>query len=173
MDTETRRKEILNILESFRDPIKGTDLSEKLDVSRQVIVQDVAILRAEGYDILATPIGYVIPRYNENKIFKTIVTKHLNIEEVRDELMIIVNNGATIIDVIVEHPIYGDVQGVLNISCKKEVDAFLEKIESGKIQFLSALTNGVHIHTIEVTDEESFKTIEKELKEQGYLVEEL
>lgn len=173
MTTEERRKEIMSILKSSKDPIKGTKLSDRLDVSRQVIVQDIAILRAKGYDILATPVGYVIPRYNEERILKTIVTKHFNTREVKEELMIIVNNGATIIDVLVDHPIYGDVQGVLNISCKKDVDSFIKRVEDGNVEFLSALTDGVHIHTIEVTDEESFKTIEKELKEKGYLVEEL
>lgn len=173
MTTEERRKEIMSILKYSKDPIKGTKLSDRLDVSRQVIVQDIAILRAKGYDILATPIGYVIPRYNKERILKTIVTKHFNTREVKEELMIIVNNGGTIIDVLVDHPIYGDVQGVLNISCKKDVDSFIKRVEDGNVEFLSALTDGVHIHTIEVTDEESFKTIEKELKEKGYLVEEL
>ena len=172
MNTEERREEIINILDSFKDPIKGTKLSEKLDVSRQVIVQDIAILRAEGYDILATPIGYIIPKYDTGKILKTVVTRHHNVKEVNEELMIMVDNGARVIDVIVEHPIYGEVQGVLNISCKKDVDAFVERIKNGKIEFLSALTGGEHIHTIEVSDEESFKAIESELKKEGYLVEE-
>lgn len=173
MTTEERRKEIISILKSSTEPIKGTKLSKKLDVSRQVIVQDIAILRAKGYDILATPVGYVIPRYNEDRILKTIVTRHLTTSEVEEELMIIVNNGAAIIDVLVDHPIYGDVQGVLNISCKRDVDNFIKRVKDGNVEFLSALTDGVHIHTIEVADEESFKTIEKELKEKGYLVEEL
>lgn len=170
MNTETRRVEIINILESLEEPIKGTEFSERLDVSRQVIVQDIAILRAEGHDILATPVGYVIPKYNTDKLFKTVVTRHHNSEQVREELMIMVDNGATVVDVIVEHPIYGEVQGVLNISCKKDVDAFLEKVENGKIEFLAGLTDGVHIHTIEVKDEESFEAIERELQEKGYLV---
>ena len=169
--TEERRQEIMSILKVSDNPIKGTNLAEKFDVSRQVIVQDVAILRAEGFNVLATPTGYMMPKYNNNKILKTIVTIHLDIEEVEEELMIMINNGATVLDVIVDHPIYGDVQGILNLNYKYEVDDFLDKIRSGKIEFLSSLTEGVHVHTIEVPNDESFIKIKAKLKEAGYLVE--
>ena len=169
--TEERRQEIMSILKVSDNPIKGTKLAKKFDVSRQVIVQDVAILRAEGFNVLATPTGYMMPKYNNNKILKTIVTIHLDIEEVEEELMIMINNGATVLDVIVDHPIYGDVQGILNLNYKYEVDDFLDKIRSGKIEFLSSLTEGVHVHTIEVPNDESFIKIKAKLKEAGYLVE--
>lgn len=171
MNTEQRRQEIMNLLKISQDPVKGTSLAEEFKVSRQVIVQDIAILRAEGFDVLATPTGYMIPKYDKGKILKSIVTKHFNIEEVKDELMIMIDNGATVIDVVVDHPIYGDVQGILNLSYKHQVDKFLDKIRSGKIEFLSSLTEGVHVHTLEVPNEESFIAIREKLKEKGYLVE--
>ncbi len=171
MNTENRRHEIMNILKTSENPVKGIKLAEKFGVSRQVIVQDIAILRAEGFDVLATPNGYMVPKDNKKKILKTIVTKHFDVEEVEEELMILIDNGAIVIDVIVDHPIYGDVQGVLNLNYKCEVDNFLDKIRSGKIEFLSSLTEGIHIHTIEVPSDESFVKIKEQLKEKGYLVE--
>lgn len=171
MNTEERRKEVMNLLKVSEDPIKGTSLAEKFKVSRQVIVQDIAILRAEGFDVLATPTGYMTPKIDKEKILRTIVTKHFNIEEVQDELMTMIDNGATVVDVVVDHPIYGDVQGTLNLSYKYQVDKFLDKIRSGKIEFLSSLTEGVHVHTLEVQNEESFITIKDKLKQKGYLVE--
>lgn len=171
MTTEERRQEVMNVLKASKDPIKGTSLAKKFDVSRQVIVQDIAILRAEGFDVLATPTGYMVPKHNKEKILKTVVTKHFDVQEVEEELMIMIDNGATVVDVIVDHPIYGDVQGILNLNYKYEVDDFLDKIKSGKIEFLSSLTEGVHVHTIEVPTEQSFINIKEKLKEKGYLVE--
>lgn len=172
MTTGERRKEIMKILKSSEDPIKGTELAKRFDVSRQVIVQDIALLRAEGSDVLATSMGYMVTKHYEGKILKTVLTKHFNLEEVRVELMTMVNNGATVVDVVVDHPVYGDVQGFLNVSNKSHVDKFIDKVESGNTEFLSSLTEGVHIHTIAVPDEESFIKIKEELKEKGLLVEE-
>lgn len=174
MTTEQRRKEIMNLLKHSEEPIKGTDIAKQLKVSRQVIVQDIAILRAEGIDVMATSSGYLIPRFNkEGRILKSLVTKHFNIDQAQEELMIMVDNGATVIDVVVNHPVYGNVQGFLNLSCKSEVDKFVGKVKSGKIEFLSSLTGGIHIHTLEVLSDESFVNIKKQLKEKGYLVEEV
>lgn len=171
MTTEERRQEIIDILKCSDQPIKGTVLANGFDVSRQVIVQDIAILRAEGVIILATPTGYMIPKQEKGKILKTLVTKHFDIEQVEDELMTIINNGGRVVDVVVNHSVYGDMKGILNLSCKTEVDNFLEEIKSGKAEFLSSLTGGIHIHTIEVPNHDSFIKIKNELKEKGYLVQ--
>ena len=172
MTTEERRKEIMNMLKCSQEPIKGTNIAKELKVSRQVIVQDIAIIRAEGTDIMATSSGYLIPRYNkENRVLKTVVTRHFNIDQAKEELMVMVDNGANVIDVVVSHPVYGDMQGFLNLSCKAEVDKFVNKVKEGKVEFLSSLTEGIHIHTLEVTSDESFLNIINQLKEKGYLVE--
>lgn len=172
MTTDERREYLIKILSDSEKPVKGTDLAKELDVSRQAIVQDIAILRARGVDILATPIGYMIAKYESGKIFKTLVTKHFEIENAEEELMIMVDNGAKVIDVVVNHPIYGDMRGVLNLSCRLDVDNFIKSVKDGKVEFLSSLTDGVHIHTIEVENEESFIRIKNKLKEKGYLAEE-
>lgn len=173
MTTQERRKKISEILKNSDKPIKGTDFAKKLEVSRQVIVQDIAILRAGGIEVLATPVGYTLYKHDKDKIIKAIVTKHADISQVKDELMIIVNNGGKVINVVVEHPIYGEVEGALNLACKSDVDEFLEQIETGEAEFLSSLTDGVHIHNIEVPNNQSFVKIKQQLKSKGYLVEEL
>lgn len=170
MGTEGRREKIIEILKSSNEPIKGTVLASNFDVSRQVIVQDIAILRAEGVDILATSMGYMLPNQEKSKMLKTIVTRHFEIDQVEDELMTIINNGGKVIDVLVNHPIYGKMRGVLNLSCKVEVEEFLKVIESGESDFLSNLTGGVHIHTIEVPSNDTYIKIKNQLKEKGYLV---
>lgn len=173
MTTEKRREKIIKKLKDTNEPIKGTTLANEFNVSRQVIVQDVAILRARGEDIIATPLGYMIPKYNQSKILKTITTRHLNVDEANEELMIMIENGATVVDVKVNHPIYGEVEGLLNIRNKEDVEKFIEEVKSGKVEFLASLNKGIHTHTIEVKSNEDFINLKNKLEEEGYLVEEL
>lgn len=173
MDANERRKEILNILFHAENPIKGTDLAEKLGVSRQVIVQDIAILRARGESIIATPQGYIVPKEgNSKKLIKTIVCTHQNDIELEEELQIIVDLGGKILDVIVEHPLYGEIKSQLQIGSRYDLNLFMENLKSTKAEPLSSLTGGVHLHTIEVESEETFKMIKERLKEKNYLINE-
>ncbi|KXZ40774.1 hypothetical protein SAMN05661008_01820 [Alkalithermobacter thermoalcaliphilus JW-YL-7 = DSM 7308] len=171
MDTVNRRKNIEKLIYESNNPLKGSYLSKLLNVSRQVIVQDIAILRAQGVNIIATPQGYIIPKTN-NSIIKTIASNHFTIDEMKDELEIIVDNGGKVIDVIVEHPIYGEIKGILNISSRRDLDEFIEKVKNTKSQPISKLTNGIHFHNIEVKDNESYISIVNKLKEKGYLIKE-
>jgi hypothetical protein len=168
-----RRKEIIRILESSVGPVKGTDLADRLGVTRQVIVQDVAVLRAAGEDIVATPRGYMLINPMQPKaITKTIVCKHHTHKEIEEELTAIVDLGGSIIDVIIEHPIYGEKRGVLMISSRQDVRDFMKSIENEGAQPLSTLTAGVHLHTIQVKKEENYEKIREELKCRGFLIEE-
>jgi len=168
-----RRDKILNDLRKNHRPIKGTELAEMYNVTRQVIVQDIALLRARGENILATPQGYLIPKIDtERRIEKKIVCKHKLYSEIEDELRTIVDLGGKAIDVIVEHPIYGEIRGSLEIDSRLDVEEFMSHLKNTSAEPLSSLTEGVHIHTIEVRDEESFRRIKAVLKEKGYLVDE-
>lgn len=170
MKSEDRRSSILNYLQKENGPVKGTTLAKVFDVSRQVIVQDIALLRAQAVDIIATPQGYVISKERSKGIIKTIVAKHLTDKEMEEELQIMLDYGARILDVIVEHPIYGDIKAVLNISYKKELEEFMSKIKDAEP--LSSLTEGIHMHTLEVSNEESFKEMLEVLLKKGYLINE-
>ncbi|MGJ0847162.1 transcription repressor NadR [Tissierella praeacuta] len=173
MDANERRQEILNILGKLEEPIKGIDISEQLGVSRQVIVQDIAILRARGENILATPQGYLMFKTHERrKTRKTIVCTHKNNKELEEELRTIVDLGGKIVDVIVEHPLYGEIKSQLQISSRHDLSLFMENLKATKAEPLSSLTDGIHLHTIEADDENTLRTIKEALLEKKYLIKE-
>ena len=60
MGGQERREQILKILKNRKEPVAGTELAKRLQVSRQIIVQDMALIRANGVDILSTNRGYMI-----------------------------------------------------------------------------------------------------------------
>ena len=171
MDARERRKKIIEILNENEKPVKGTDIAKRLEVSRQIIVQDVAILRAKGENILATPQGYLTPRaYGEDKITRTIACKHSNNSEIREELEIILEYGGKILDVVVEHGVYGEIRSQLQIGSRHDLEEFIKNLEATNAEPLAALTDGVHIHTIEVKDDETFGKIKERLLEKKYLI---
>ncbi|QUH19378.1 transcription repressor NadR [Alkaliphilus sp. B6464] len=170
MTSTERRNAIINKLKNNVEPIKGTDLAKFFNISRQVIVQDIALLRAQGEDIIATPQGYMIPIKKDNRITKRIVCKHEGYNAIEEELQIMIDYGATIIDVIVEHPLYGEITSVLNINHKRDLEYFINTITKKKAEPLATLTDGIHIHTIEVANEEIFQELKKALNKKGYLI---
>ena len=171
VNAKERRRQLVDMLNEKQKPIKGTDIAKKFKVSRQVIVQDVAILRAAGKEILATPQGYLIAKsYEGNTITRTIACKHNNNTEIEEELDIILNYGGKIIDVVVEHAVYGEIRSQLQIASRDDLKEFLKNLEKTKSEPLSALTDGVHLHTIEVKDEETFVKIKEKLLERKYLI---
>ena len=136
-------------------------------------MQDIALLRARGENILATPQGYIIPReHGENKIIKTIVCSHEGYDAIEDELESIIDAGGKAIDVIVDHPLYGEIKSPLEISSRLELQQFMQSLKQTKAEPLSSLTGGIHIHTIEVKDENSFKKIKEILTKKKYLIDE-
>jgi uncharacterized protein len=169
MKGEERRSKILSILKSANGPIKGAEISSMFDVTRQVIVQDVALLRAEGNNIISTPQGYVIITSNVNSVRKVIAVRHGE-ENIKDELGTIIALGGRIVDVTIEHKIYGELTGMLMIKSMFDLEEFLNKLGENDSKPLSELTGGVHIHTIEADDEEIMKRILNALNEKGYLI---
>lgn len=168
-----RRERILKILSSATGPVKGNELADTLGVTRQVIVQDIAILRAAGEEVIATPRGYMlIDQMQPKTIIRTIACRHQTRSEIEQELTAIVDLGGTIIDVIIEHPIYGEKKGVLMIASRQDVKDFMASVKNEHAQPLSTLTGGIHLHTIQVKDEESYMRIKNRLKEMGFLIEE-
>ncbi|MDW7661391.1 MAG: transcription repressor NadR [Bacillota bacterium] len=168
--SEYRRKAIIKQLEDSDRPITGSELAEVFDVSRQVIVQDIAIIRASGLHVMATSNGYLIPKLKKTShLIKTFVSKHNGFDNMEEELEIIVEYGGKVIDVIVEHPVYGEIVGTLHISNKEDVDKFLKKVKESGANPLSILTQGDHIHTIEVPSEKVFRLIMDELRAKGYV----
>lgn len=171
MNSEERRENLLSILNSSKEPITATALAKKFSVSRQVIVGDIALMRAAGHKISATPRGYVINTESESSenIF-TIACRH-DEENMSKELYAIVDNGGTILDVTVEHPVYGEISGELRISTRYDVNMFLEKIKNNEAQPLMRLTGGIHLHRIKTKDKQSQKRIIDALKKENIIFE--
>ena len=170
MNSTERKSSILNKLKESITPIKGTDLAKLFNVSRQIIVQDIALLRAQGEDIISTPQGYMVPFKRDDRITKRIVCKHEGYNAIGDELQVMLDYGARILDVIVEHPLYGEITSQLNINNKIELEDFINNITKKKAEPLASLTEGIHIHTIEISNERIFQELKKALNEKGYLI---
>ena len=170
MNAETRRSEILRALTASAGPVSAAALAQRCGVSRQVIVGDVAILRAGGANISATPRGYVLER-ETGMLPRTVACVHTG-EQTRRELEIMVDNGCTVRDVIVEHPIYGQLTGSLELKSRYDVSQFVERLAKTEALPLCVLTDGVHLHTLLCPDEAAFERVKKELGREGFLFKE-
>ncbi|MGB4439594.1 MAG: transcription repressor NadR [Sedimentibacter sp.] len=171
MTSEERRENIELVLKNNTDPISATALAKKFSVSRQIIVGDIALMRAAGLKISATPRGYVLNAEVEiNENVYTIACCHDD-TNMAAELYAVVDNGGTLLDVTVEHPIYGQIVGQLSISSRYDADLFLKKVENNQAQPLMRLTGGIHLHTIKCSDEETFSRIMKALQKKNIILE--
>ena len=170
MEGERRREQLLLLLKQKKMPISGTDLAKQLGVSRQVIVQDIALLRAINKNILSTNKGYVLyePELAGGRVNRIFAVNHKK-EQIRDELYTIVDCGGKVLDVVVEHDIYGQITVDLLLCNRLDVDEFVERIENSKSRPLHVLTDGEHWHTVEADMERVLDKIEEVLKEKGYL----
>ena len=168
MEGNKRRKNLIQILNKQSEPISGSTLSGMLGVSRQVIVQDIALLRASDINILSTTKGYMIYPLDSPKIKRTIKVSHTT-DQIEDELCTIVDHGGRVLDVFVHHEIYGEINTDLAIRNRQDVYAFVKKVEENKVVPLKELTGNIHQHTIEADSEEILDKVEKALKAKGYL----
>ena len=170
MNAVERRERIVELITTSDEPVSGSTLSRKLDVSRQVIVQDIAILKASGYEIISTNKGYVVNNTSlHTRVFKV---RHTN-EQTEDELNLIVDIGGTVEDVFVWHRVYGRIEAKLNISSRRNVQQCIEGLVSGKSTALMNITSGYHYHTVKADSDETLDLIEKALEEKGYLAPEI
>ena len=168
MRSDERRKAIAEVLRAAEGPVSASALAEKFSVSRQIIVGDIALLRSAGEEIVATPRGYVTPK-EAHGLVHHVAVKHTP-QQMEAELNAIVDNGCTVIDVIVDHPIYGQLTGPLQISNRYEVGQFIERCENAEP--LSRLTDGIHLHTLSCPDEAAFERVKDALRGLGVLLEE-
>jgi len=169
MTTEERRKEVLRRLQETTQPLTGTRLSRELGVSRQIIVGDVSILRAEGQKIFATPRGYIMPDEESSQKKIILVCQH-SAEDMEAELNAIVDNGGAVLDVIVEHPVYGPLKSDLLLESRRDIRNFLTKMKKCQANPLLVVTGGIHLHTVRVPDEAAMNAIQQELQDLGILV---
>ena len=170
MGSNERREKLLQILKKSDKPVKGSELSAELQVSRQVVVKDIALLRASGLEIIATSNGYIVLNSVKNE-FKIKCKNHKSDVELYDELQTIIDLGGKVKDVIVDHPTYGVLKADLNVATNRDLKNFMQKAATNEFKQLSLLSPDYHMHTIEVDNDDIFEEIQKELKSKNILFE--
>lgn len=162
-----RRTKIAELIRNSKTPLSGTALAKQCEVSRQVIVQDIALIRASGYDIISTNRGYIIQESHvRERVFKVSHTD----EQLEEELYSIVDLGGTIVNVMVNHRVYGHMEAELRINSRRRVKEFMEDIRSGKSSPLKNITSNYHYHKVEADSEETLDLIEEALRQKHFLV---
>ena len=169
MNANDRRQHIYTQLLSADAPLSATALAKEYNVSRQIIVGDIALLRAEGRQIAATPRGYVITQ--SGGLTVQLAVCH-SADEPREELYAMVDCGCTVLDVVVEHPVYGQLTAALQLSSRYDVDQFIHSMASSDARPLSALTEGIHLHTLSCPSEDALAHLKTVLRQMGVLLEE-
>ena len=167
MTGSDRRAEIVRQIKESKAPVSGQRMALAYGVSRQVIVQDIALLRASGYDIISTNRGYLLnaPR-TVSRIFKV---QHTD-EQLEEELCCIVDLGACVENVMVNHRVYGHMEAPLGINSRRKVAEFLEDIRSGKSSPLKNITSNYHYHNVSADSEETLDMVEQALSEKKFLI---
>lgn len=163
MKAEERRAVIAQTLTADR-PISATALAGRFSVSRQIIVGDIALLRAAGLDIVATPRGYKLGE--TTGLIRAVACLH-TAGQTEAELLTMVDHGCTVVDVVVEHPLYGQITGQLSLASRYDVAQFVGKIRDSVP--LSALTGGVHLHHLRCPDEAAYQRVCRALEGLGIL----
>lgn len=167
-DRKQRLEQLAETLENSREPISGTTLATTLEVSRQAIVQDIATLRERGLPVVATSRGYHLERAPSP--YRRILAIRHEPDRIFEELSLIVSLGGRVLDVLVDHPVYGELRGNINVGSPDEITRFVTLMETTGRRPLLTLSDGFHLHTIEAPDEATLHTIEESLKETGFLV---
>ena len=163
-----RRIDIVDRIKKSRVPVPAKELAQAYEVSRQVIVQDIALIRAAGYDIISTNRGYIlnIPHV-ASRVFKVNHTDN----ELEEELCAIVDLGGNVVNVMVNHRVYGHMEAELQINSRRKVMEFLEDIKSGKSSPLKNITSNYHYHKVEADSEETLDLIEEMLRRKKFLID--
>ncbi|PLS01287.1 transcription repressor NadR [Neobacillus cucumis] len=169
---EERRSLILQQLKDSSEPLTGSELAARTNVSRQVIVGDITLLKAKNEPIIATSQGYIYLKNNSNSPVyeRTIACKH-SPEDTEKELNILVDHGVLVKDVKIEHSVYGDLTASVMVSNRHEVKQFIENIKNTKAALLSELTGGIHLHTISASSAQVLDQAEQALKKEGFVIE--
>lgn len=168
MDSAQRREAIVERLGKATGPVRASLLGEELGVSRQIIVGDVALLRASGSPIRSTNRGYLLvkPKQLPRRCFH-VNHSHADLDSTRTELGAVINAGGTVLDVSVTHEAYGNITADLMVRNQQDLDELMALLTPDSL--LSKLTDGRHSHTIEAPDEATLDRVEEALRSTGFL----
>jgi transcriptional regulator of NAD metabolism len=159
------------MLASSPKPVPGTEMGQRLGATRQTVVQEIAILRARGEPIIATSRGYLLASSLTPNRFQAILAVRHRPEQTEDELTLLLDLGLRIVDVSVDHPVYGELRGMLMLDSREDLRDWLRSMKEKQAHMLSELTEGIHLHTVEAPREELIERARQALRERGYLFE--
>jgi transcriptional regulator of NAD metabolism len=167
-----RRQWIFSYLEQQNKPVTGNELAKLVSVSRQVIVNDITLLKATNAPIVATSQGYILMSQKETSttVQKRVVCNHQSIDS-EDELQTLVDAGVTVVSVTIEHPVYGEITSPIMVSNRHDVELFIKKVRDTGSAFLLELTSGIHLHLLSAPTEEVLNRGIEAIRRKGYLVE--
>lgn len=166
MNTAERREEILRILGEAETPVAARELAARFGVSRQVIVQDMAVIRASTPGILSTTKGYAIQQ--ENTCTREFKVRHRQ-DQAAEELNLIVDCGGRVKNISISHRVYGRISAEMDIRSRQDVREFTEALASSHSTVLSTATSGYHYHLVEAANKQRLDLIGKELEKAGFL----
>ncbi len=168
-----RREALIGILDESEEPLTGADLAQRFGVTRQVIVKDIAVLRAKGFAIVATPQGYFQPKQaphqRSDRVFRVLTIQHTP-EQTEEELLTLVDAGIEVLDVSVDHPIYGEFVASLMFSSRRDVLTFTKAVREYSAPLLLSLSGGVHRHTLAARVEEAIDEAVQDLLRKGFVI---
>lgn len=170
--SEERKRQLLKLLSDTPRPLSGTELGQKLNITRQTVVQDIAILRARGEPIVATARGYLMASALLPSHYKTLLAVKHGPEETEEELSLLLDLGLRVVDVQVDHPVYGEIRGMLMLDSREDLREWLREIRQKRARLLSELTGGIHLHTVEAPRADLLERARVALRERGFLFEE-
>ena len=119
MNTAQRRTEILKLLQQEEKPVAARAMASQFGVSRQVIVQDMAVIRASTPGILSTTRGYVLQQDKDIACTREFKVRHGQ-EQAAEELNLIVDCGGRVKNISISHRVYGRVTAEMDIRCTIE-----------------------------------------------------
>ncbi len=148
-DHQRRQTQLLSLLSGAKGPLRGEDLAKQFGITRQVIVHDIALLRAGGVGVVATPRGYYLDPVSAPSLCREILAVRHRADQTSDELYTLVDHGISVVNVLIEHPVYGELAGTLRIGSRVDADQFLEEVKRHRAHLLLDLTSGYHMHLVE------------------------
>ena len=166
MTTAQRRTEILQILKKAAAPVAAKELAARFGVSRQVIVQDMAVIRVSTPCILSTTRGYVLQQDNgSSREFKVCHAP----EQIEDDLNLRVACGGHIKNISISHRLYGRISADMDVRSRQDVREFVETLKNSSSSVLSNATSGYHYHLVAADTPERLDMIQQKLREAGFL----
>lgn len=166
MTTAQRRTEILQILKKAAAPVAAKELAARFGISRQVIVQDMAVIRVSTPCILSTTRGYVLQQDNgSSREFKVCHAP----EQIEDEMNLIVDCGGHIKNISISHRLYGRISADMDVRSRQDVREFVETLKNSSSSVLSNATSGYHYHLVAADTPERLDMIQQKLREAGFL----